>query len=262
MARSLPSSSRALAAFLLAGCLSFDAAAGPDDRVALVIGNAAYPAAPLGNAVKDAKAVASALRELGFHVIELVDADKAQMDRGVAEARERLKGLGGTGLLFYAGHAIQLDWHNYLVPVDARLAQPRDVAAQTVDLQSILEAFKSAGNRMNIIVLDACRDNPFGSTGTGKGLAPLDAPPGTYMAYSTAPGNVAEDGASGDGNSLFTAQFVLELQKPKSRIEEVFRRVRLQVRQRTEGRQIPWDSSSLEEEFFFDAGPRGPKADD
>ena len=245
---------RAPVAFFVACVLSFGASAGPDDRVALVIGNAAYPAAPLDNPVKDAKAVASALRALGFQVIELIDANKLEMERGVAEARERLKGLGGTGLLFYAGHAIQVDWRNYLVPVDARLAQPRDVQVQTVDMQSIFDAFKAAGNRMNIVVLDACRDNPFASSGSSKGLAPLDAPPGTYMAYSTAPGNVAEDGSSKDGNSLFTAQFVLELKKPKSRIEEVFKRVRLQVRQRTEGRQIPWDSSSLEDEFYFDEG--------
>ena len=249
-------------AFFVACVLSFGASAGPDDRVALVIGNAAYPAAPLDNPVKDAKAVASALRELGFQVIELIDANKLEMERGVAEARERLKGLGGTGLLFYAGHAIQVDWRNYLVPVDARLAQPRDVQAQTVDMQSVFDAFKAAGNRMNIVVLDACRDNPFASSGSSKGLAPLDAPPGTYMAYSTAPGNVAEDGSSRDGNSLFTAQFVLELKKPKSRIEEVFKRVRLQVRQRTEGRQIPWDSSSLEDEFYFDEGTAAPPRDD
>ena len=242
--------------------LSFAALAGPDDRVALVIGNSAYPTAPLANSAQDAKAVASALRTLGFQVVELIDADKAAMDRGVAQVRERLSGLGGTGLLYYAGHAIQLDWHNYLVPVDARLARPGDVQAQTVDIQSILEVFRNAGNRMNIIVLDACRDNPFGATGRSLGLAPLDAPPGTYMAYSTAPGNVAEDGSSFDGNSLFTAQFVIELKKPKSRIEEVFKRVRLQVRQRTEGRQIPWDSSSLEDEFFFDQGPRPPDPDD
>jgi hypothetical protein len=148
------------------------------------------------------------------------------------------------------------------VPVDARLTDARDVPAQTVDMQSILEAFKAAGNRMNIIVLDACRDNPFGATGRSLGLAPMDAPPGTYMAYSTAPGNVAEDGSSLEGNSIFTAHFVLELQKPKSRIEEVFKRVRLHVRQRTSGRQIPWDSSSLEDEFYFDEGSKAPAQDD
>jgi hypothetical protein len=255
-------SSRAIA-LLVSGCaLSFGVFADPDDRVALVIGNSAYPSAPLANPAKDAKAVASALRELGFEVVELINASKSEMDRGLAETRERLRGQGGTGLLYYAGHAIQLDWHNYLVPVDARLKQPRDVPEQAVDIQLIFETFKAAGNRTNIIVLDACRDNPFGAAGGNLGLAPLDAPPGTYMAYATAPGNVAEDGSTAEGNSLFTAQFVLELQKPKSRIEEVFKRVRLQVRQRTEGRQIPWDSSSLEDEFFFDAGTRKPDAED
>ncbi len=224
------------------------------ERIALVIGNAAYDGAPLENPINDAKAVAQALRSLGFTVVLLLDADKKQMERAVTEVREGLKGRDAVGLLYYAGHAIQLEWRNYLVPVDARLSRPRDVATQTVDLQRILDAFRDAGNRMNIVVLDACRDNPFGATGRGLGLAPLDAPRGTYLAYATAPGNVAEDGASEAGHSLFTAQFVKELRRPDSRIEDVFKRVRLQVRQRTAGRQIPWDSSSLEDEFYFDRG--------
>jgi hypothetical protein len=223
-------------------------------RIAVVVGNAAYVDAPLSNPTNDASAVGKALERLGFTVIHVRDGTKSQMEQSINRARELLTGKNGVGLLYYAGHALQLEWRNYLVPVDARLGSPRDVAAQTIDVQQVLDVFKAAGNRMNIIVLDACRNNPFGATGRGLGLAQMDAPWGTFLAFSTAPGNVAEDGTSDRGNSLYTHYLVQELGQPKSRIEDVFKRVRVQVRQRTEGRQIPWESTSLEDEFHFDSG--------
>jgi hypothetical protein len=224
-----------------------------ETRVALVIGNAAYAQQVLDNPTHDADAVAGTLARLGFIVIRSSDASKARMEAAIAQAREALQGRRGVGLFYYAGHALQLEWRNFLVPVDARLTSARDVPSQTVDLQKVLDAFQAAGTRMNIVVLDACRDNPFGATGRGNGLAPMDAPWGTFLAYATAPGNVAEDGlAEGGGNSLYTKYLVQELAQPAARIEDVFKRVRLQVRQKTEGRQIPWESTSLEEEFYFD----------
>lgn len=245
---------------LLAGALAgaalpgtAEAQASTGRRVALVIGNAAYPTSPLFNPGNDARAVSGALTALGFTVIEARDASKLQMEQAIAQTQDALNGGGGVGLLYYAGHGLQLDWRNYLVPVDARLGSARDVAAQTVDVQQVLDAFKAAGNAMNIIVLDACRDNPFGATGRGAGLAPMDAPSGSFLAYATAPGNVAEDGSSDGGNSLYTRHLVHELKQPGVRIEDVFKRVRLQVRQHTQGRQVPWESTSLEQEFYFDA---------
>ncbi len=223
-------------------------------RVAVDIGNAAYAAAPLLNPAKDAQAMAGLLRGLGFDVVEARDASKAQMQAAVSQAQERLKGRQGIGMLYYAGHGMQLDWHNYMLPVDARLAQAADVAAQALDMGFVLEAFKQAGNRMNILVLDACRDNPFPTVASGKGLAPLDAPPGTFFAYATAPGNVAEDGGAADGNGLYTRFLLQELQRQGARIEDVFKRVRLQVRQASQGRQIPWESTSLEDDFVFATG--------
>jgi uncharacterized caspase-like protein len=223
-------------------------------RVALVIGNDKYATAPLANPVRDARAVSAELRRLGFDVVELVDAGKSQMEEAIRQVRDRLMGRGGVGLLYYAGHGLQLNWRNYMVPIDARLTRPQDVPMQTVDLQLVLDAFKEAGNRMNVVVLDACRDNPFGATGRGAGLAPMDAPWGTFLAYSTAPGSVAEDGAALEGNSLYTGSLVQELKRPGARIEDVFKRVRLKVRQHTQGRQIPWESTSLEDEFHFDGG--------
>ncbi|MCJ0762458.1 caspase family protein [Variovorax terrae] len=243
----------ALAVALLAA--SATAQAPGDARVALVIGNSAYASAPaLANPANDARAMGETLRGLGFTVVELRDGSKAQMAESIAKVRDALKGRQGIGMLYYAGHGLQMDARNYMVPVDARMARTADVPQQTVDVSSVIEAFKAAGNRMNILVLDACRDNPFGGITTGRGLAPLDAPSGTFLAYATAPGNVAEDGDVKSGNGLYTQFLLQELKKPQARIEDVFKRVRFAVRKASNGRQIPWESTSLEEDFQFNDG--------
>lgn len=235
---------------------SFAAAAqAPGDlRIALVIGNATYAASPLANPANDAKAMSETLRGLGFAVIEVRNGSKAQMAEAIAKIRESLRGKQGVGMLYYAGHGLQLDSRNYMVPVDAKLGKAGDIAAQTVEVGAVVEAFKTAGNRMNIVVLDACRDNPFGSISSGKGLAPLDAPSGTFLAYATAPGNVAGDGDTKSGNGLYTQFLLEELKKPQARIEDVFKRVRFAVRRASDGRQIPWESTSLEDDFQFNDG--------
>lgn len=246
---------RGLLALLFAGTCA--TAQSPEDiRIALVIGNAAYPgSAALANPVNDAAAMGAALRRLGFGVLTVQDGSRAQMLEAVSRLRERLQGKRGVGLFYYAGHGLQLEWRNYMVPVDARLGAAGDVPAQTLDVEAVIGAFREAGNRTNIVVLDACRDNPFAGTSSGKGLAQMDAPPGTLLAYATAPGNVAEDGV-GAANGLYTGYLVQELARPAARIEDVFKRVRLQVRQQSKGRQIPWESTSLEEDFYFDDGQR------
>jgi uncharacterized caspase-like protein len=247
---------KALACLLFAG-LPAIAQAPLDLRVALVIGNSAYGgAAALLNPSNDAAAMAFALRTLGFSVVELRDASRAQMIDALARVRGTLKGQQGIGMLYFAGHGLQIDFHNYMVPVDAKLTSRGDVPGQAIDVAEVVNAFRAAGNRMNIVVLDACRDNPFGGTGSAKGLAPMDAPTGTFLAYATAPGNVAADGDAASGNGLYTGFLVRELQKPATRIEDIFKRVRLQVRQRSGGRQIPWESTSLEDDFFFNDGSR------
>jgi hypothetical protein len=244
---------RPLAAGLLLAAMTAIAQAPGDERVALVIGNSAYADSPLPNPVNDARAMGETLRALGFKVIEVTDGTRAQMADAVSTIRESLKGKQGIGMLYYAGHGLQMDWHNYMVPVDARIRASTDVVAQTVDLSSVIDAFKSAGNRMNILVMDACRDNPFSGSATGKGLAQMDAPPGTILAYATAPGNVAEDG-EGLANGLYTGYLPQELKRPVAKIEDIFKRVRLQVRQKSQGRQVPWESTSLEEDFVFNTG--------
>jgi hypothetical protein len=138
------------------------------------------------------------------------------------------------------------------VPVDANLRSAADVPAESVDVQDVLAAFKAAGSRVNIVVLDACRDNPFGAVASAKGLAPMDAPPGTFLAFATAPGNVAEDGSIASGHGLYTQHLVQELSRPAAKIEDVFKRVRWQVREESQGRQVPWESTSLEDNFYFD----------
>jgi pyruvate/2-oxoglutarate dehydrogenase complex dihydrolipoamide acyltransferase (E2) component len=242
----------ALLTAMCAAVLPLRAQAPGDLRVALVIGNAAYagPAA-LSNPTNDAKAMGDTLRGLGFSVVEVKDGTKAQMTEAIAKVKSTLQGKQAIGMLYYAGHGLQVDWRNYMVPIDAKMSQASEVPAQTVDLSQVIDAFKSAGNRMNIVVLDACRDNPFAGTATGKGLAQLDAPTGTFLAYATAPGNVAEDGDSNSANGLYTQFLLQELKRPISKIEDVFKRTRLNVRTASSGRQIPWESTSLEEDFFF-----------
>ncbi|MFY3385875.1 caspase family protein [Paracidovorax sp. MALMAid1276] len=224
-----------------------------DIRIALVIGNSAYPGnAALANPANDAKAMAEQLRKLGFEVLELRDGSRDQMTRAIDSARKQLQGKNGIGMLYYAGHGLQIDWRNYMVPVDARPRSQTEVVTQSVDVDAVINAFKQAGNRVNILVLDACRNNPFEGTASVKGLAQIDAVPGTFLAYATAPGNTADDGEGSNG--LYTGYLLQELAKPTARIEDVFKRVRLQVRQKSRGSQIPWESTSLEEDFVFNDG--------
>jgi Caspase domain len=226
-----------------------------DLRIALVIGNAAYAGnMVLTNPANDAKAMSDTLRGLGFTVVEVRDGSKVQIAQAIVNVKAALQGKQAIGMLYYAGHGLQFDWRNFMVPIDARLKQAADIPAQTVDIGSVLDAFKLAGNRMNIVVLDACRDNPFGNQLATKGLAPVDAPPGTFMAFATAAGNVAEDGDAKSANGLYTQYLLQELKKPAARMEDIFKRVKLQVREQSKGRQIPSDSSNLDEDFSFDKG--------
>ncbi|WP_319237394.1 caspase family protein [uncultured Propionivibrio sp.] len=223
-------------------------------RLALVIGNASYAYVPrLQNSTNDAKGIAATLRSLGFKVVEVIDGDKKEMSQAISRLRNELKNRDAVAMLYYAGHGLQLDWQNYMVPVDARLDDSKDVPAQTVNVDQVLSVFRESRTRMNIVVLDACRNNPFSDKRGSGGLAQIDAPSSTFISFATAPGNVAEDGDDDMGNGLYTHFLLQELKRP-AKIEDVFKRVRLQVRKRSQGRQIPWDSSSLEEDFEFNDG--------
>jgi uncharacterized caspase-like protein len=220
-------------------------------RFALVIGNSRYAEAPLINPRNDANAIAEQLRRSGFTVTLKLDATRKEMLETIQSFGANLAKQKYVGLFYFAGHGAQLAWHNYLIPVDAQIEQFADMQTQAVDLTTLLNSLTRAANPMNVIILDACRDNPFGK-GVGleqKGLSQIDAPPGTLLAYATSPGSVAADGSGSNG--LYTEYLLKEMQSQDAKIEDVFKRVRLYVRRRSGGQQIPWESTSLEEDFYL-----------
>ena len=220
-------------------------------RFALIIGNGKYRGVPLKNAPNDAKAMADHLTRMGFDVTLKVDASRAEMIETIRAFGGKLQKAKGVGLFYFAGHGAQLAWRNYLIPVDAQIKNISEVDAQAVDMETLLESITRAKNPMNVVILDACRDNPFGGD-VGlpqKGLSQVDAPPGTLLAYATAPGNTAADGLGANG--LYTENVLKEIQSPAAKIEDIFKRVRLNVRLQSRGQQIPWESTSLEQDFYF-----------
>jgi len=226
-------------------------AQGAERRVALVIGNSGYRDSPLRNPGNDARVMAKALREVGFDVIEKVDLDQKGMKIAIRDFGDRLGKAGGVGLFYYAGHAMQVNGHNYLIPVDARIEREADVDIESVLLDAVLDQMGNTDSRLNVVVLDACRNNPFARSfrSATQGLAFVNAPRGTLIAYATAPGSVAADGDGGNGT--YTGALVKRLGTDGLEIGSVFRRVREDVLTSTDGRQVPWESSSLVGEFYF-----------
>ena len=246
---------------LFIGLVSNPNAGGADEaRIALVIGNGDYASGRLANAVLDARSMADTLRGLGFEVLARENAGYRDMRRALAEFGERLS-ADGVGLFYYAGHGLQVNGKNYLVPVDAEIKSERYVSAEAVDAESVLAEMQAAKTRVNIVIMDACRDNPFVTRfrGLTRGLAFMPAPAGTYVAYATGPGSVAEDGEPGR-NGIYTGELLKALREPGLRIEDVFKRVRIAVQARTENRQNPWDASSMTGDFFFTAPAVQPPA--
>lgn len=235
---------------------------GASPKVALVLGNSRYRQSPLRNPANDARAIAETLIGLGFDVSVRLDADRATMEKAIEAHVAALARRKATGVFYYAGHGVQLAWKNYLLPVDAAVASAADVMRQGYELNALVGGLAKAANPLNLIILDACRDNPFGSAGAPehKGLSQMDAPPGTLLAYATAPGNTASDGEGANG--LYTENLLREMRARGAKVEDVFKRVRLAVRRASRGAQIPWESTSLEDDFYFVAPDTPPgKAD-
>lgn len=221
-------------------------------KIALVIGNSAYRGVPqLFNPGNDAKAIAGALSQSGFDVVTRLDTGRQDMADAIRDYARMLAAKKAVGLFYFAGHGVQLAWRNYLVPVDAVVHKLEDIQTECIDLTRLIEGISQASNPMNVVILDACRDNPFGAaiSSHARGLSQMDAPHSTLLAYATAPGNVASDGEGANG--LYTENLLREMRVPDAKIEDVFKRVRLNVRRHTNGRQIPWESTSLEEDFWF-----------
>ncbi|MEO6724015.1 MAG: caspase family protein [Blastocatellia bacterium] len=227
-------------------------------RFALIIGNSGYQSSPLINPPNDARAMAAALRLLGFEVTSLINASQREMKIAARDFGARLS-QGGIGLFYYAGHGLQIKGRNYLVPVGAAITREADVEIECVDVDATLAQLER-NNATNIVILDACRNNPFARSwrSATQGLAQVNAPSGTFIAaYATAPGSVAADGV---GNGLYTEELLQAIRDPGLSIEEVFKRVRVQVRTRSQGQQVPWDSSSLEGAFYFTRGAAPARA--
>ncbi len=222
----------------------------PEKRTALVIGNAGYSSGPLRNPVNDARTMAKTLESLSFEVTLRENLDQKQMKSEIQSFGEKLQ-KGGVGLFYYAGHGIQVDGHNYLLPVGAAIEHEKQVAYEAVDMGAVLSEMDYAHNRMNIVIIDACRDNPFARSfrSISQGLASVDAPTGTMIAYATAPGSVANDGQGENG--IYTGALIKTMVQPGLKIEDVFKQVRSAVREATSGRQVPWEASSLEGDFYF-----------
>lgn len=239
-----------------------------ESRIALVIGQSAYRSVPaLPNPANDARAVTQMLTDSGFEVSTAADLSQNEMRQQVSEFAGKVaaRGADTVALVFYAGHGLQIDGENYLVPVDVDPKREADIPLQAVRLNDILNTLTSVPSKMRILMLDACRNNPFPelSKTSGGGLAIVDArigAPGTFLSFSTSPGAVAEDGVG--ANSPYTSALLSAGRESGIPIEETFKRVRLAVNKATDGRQTPWDSSSLTDDFRFlgpaVAGPKPP----
>ena len=222
-----------------------------ESRVALVIGNASYSVSPLINPTNDATDVARRLEELGFKVILRLNAGQREMKRSVREFSAAMRDHGDVGLFYYAGHGIQSKGRNYLIPVSADIRNEYELEDESVDANLVLSAMADAQSRVSIVILDACRNNPFAKAfrSAGGGLAQMETTVGTLIAFATAPGSTAEDGVGRNG--VYTKYLLASLREPDAEVERVFKRVAQGVAKETAGRQVPWVSSSLTGDFSF-----------
>jgi hypothetical protein len=221
-------------------------------RIALVVGNANYKVRPLKNAKNDADDVSRSLKATGFEVIDLRDATLPQMRTAVRQFGDRLIN-NDVGLVYYSGHGVEVKGRNYFIPVNADIQREDEIADQGLDVSLILEKMSTAGKGVNILIVDACRDDPFGRSfrSSSRGLAQMDAPRGTIIAYATSPGKVASDGDPRERNSPYTKHLVKAMQSPNKPIEQVFKEVRRAVQDETKNQQTPWENTSLSGDFFF-----------
>lgn len=223
-------------------------------KTALIIGNGNYKNGPLKNAVNDALDMAATLGGKGFKVILRENASRIDMRDAIREFGTEIN-QGGVGLFYYSGHGIQIDGVNYLIPIDADIELKAEVAEECISASSILKVMEYSNNRINVIILDACRNNPFRSFSRSdeKGITRMDPPQGAkqgaIIAFATAPGAVASDGESRNG--LYTSKLLKYMNTPGLTLEEVFKKARIDVLNESAGLQIPWENNSLTGDFYF-----------
>ncbi len=234
--------------------LSASVGAQAQNKLALVLGNSKYANLPvLLNPANDARLLSENLQKLGFTVTSQTDQSQSQMKASIAQFTQSVSAAGPEtiALLYYAGHGVQIDGTNYLIPVDANVNSAGDVVLGAVSANDLLKTLELANAKVNVLVLDACRNNPFKSNtrGVSRGLARVEAPPGSIVAYATAPGQVAADG---DGNnSPYAEALTKNLATPGLPLESVFRQVRIEVSEKTTGAQVPWEETSLTQEVVL-----------
>jgi hypothetical protein len=251
---------RALSWFVLALLFAAIAAqaSAAERRTALVIGNSRYSFGALANPANDANDVAAALRDAGFDVILRTDADRAAMRAAIGDFGDALRKSNGMGLFFFAGHGVQLAGENYLIPVGSGYASEMDLKERALKATEIVDAMSAAGNYLNVVILDACRDNELGNSGT-RGLSRIDSNARLFISYSTSPGAVAQDGAG--RNSPYTKHLKEAIGIPGLSLEQTFKTTLKGVYQETRGQQTPWISSSFFGEFIFRSGGTSASAE-
>ncbi|MBC7957503.1 MAG: SUMF1/EgtB/PvdO family nonheme iron enzyme [Cytophagales bacterium] len=238
------------AAFAL--CALASAQAQAQKRVALLVGNAAYAGAPLVNPVNDASDLATALKARGFETVVALNSSRSDMTARVRSFVDKIE-PGSVALFYYAGHGMQVRGKNYIIPVDAKVQSEADVLDQGIEIDAIMQRLEGRAAAINLVILDACRNNPF-TRSYGGGLASIDAPKGTLIAFATSPGKVALDGKGRNG--VYTKHLLANLNAPGLKVEDVFKRVRIGVSEESQGQQVPWENTSLTGDFYF-AAPSG-----
>jgi len=220
-------------------------------RLALIIGNSAYSDAPLKNPANDATDMAKQLESVGFEVMKLINADIREMKQGIRDFGKKLKSEDMVGLFYFAGHGIQKDGNNYLVPVKSRIESEADVEFEAVNAGRVLQQMELAENKLNLVILDACRNNPFAKSfrSANRGLGKMEAPTGSMILYATSPGNVAADGSGRNG--LFTEKLLSKISQPGLKIEDVFKQTAYEVSVASNKKQYPYIEGYILGDFYF-----------
>jgi len=236
--------------------LIFSYTAFAEERIALVIGNSAYKTLPLSNPVNDASDIAHVLSTLGFSVTKKLNADQRQMKKAISEFGKALSRPDAVGLFYFAGHGVQFKNRNYLIPVGVAIESEADVEFEGIDAGRVLGQMENAGNNLNLVILDACRDNPFGGSfrSTKRGLARIVAPKGSMILYAASPGEKAADGKGRNG--IFTQNLLAQLKQPGLTVDQVFKRTAEAVYKVTSKNQLPYREGSIIGEFYFKPGER------